>query len=133
MSMVEAGASSGTPATSPALGIHFPSLTRTASGSVAGVESGDAPSEGGAVGDAAGGSPDGGLDSISDSDSEAEVLSDREREGDFLSGFSSSPFFFLFFFFLPVCRFCFLDFPSVSSPARAKKTLLYYILLIWQH
>ena len=88
------------------------------------MEPGDAASEGGTVGDAGGGSPEGGLDSISDSDPEAEVLSDREREGDFFSGFSSSPFFFLFFFFLLACRFCFLDFPSVSSSARAKETLL---------
>lgn len=51
--------------------------------------------------------------SPSDSEPEAELLSDGERDGDFFSCFSS--FFFFFFFFLAACLLCFLDFVSPSS------------------
>lgn len=50
--------------------------------------------------------------SPSDSEPEAELLSDAERDGDFFSGFSS--FFLFFFFFLAACLLCFLYFVSLS-------------------
>lgn len=52
--------------------------------------------------------------SPSESEPEAELLSDGERD-DFFSCFSS--FFLFFFFFLAACLLCFLDFepPSVST------------------
>lgn len=65
--------------------------------------------------------------SPSDSEPEAELLSDGERDGDFFSCFSS--FFLFFFFFLAACLLCFLDFasPSVSTRSeRRKKCLFYY-------
>lgn len=55
--------------------------------------------------------------SPSDSEPEAELLSDGEREGDFFSCFSS--FFLFFFFFLAACLFCFLDFVSPSVSTRS--------------
>lgn len=63
--------------------------------------------------------------SPSDSEPEAELLSDGERDGDFFSCFSS--FFFFFFFFLAACLLCFLDLtsPSVSTRSeRYSKTVL---------
>lgn len=55
--------------------------------------------------------------SPSDSEPEAELLSDGERDGDFFSCFSS--FFFFFFFFLAACLLCFLDFESPSVSTRS--------------
>lgn len=55
--------------------------------------------------------------SPSDSEPEAELLSDGERDGDFFSCFSS--FFLFFFFFLAACLLCFLDFASPSISARS--------------
>lgn len=52
--------------------------------------------------------------SPSDSEPEAELLSD---DGDFLPCFSS--FFLFFFFFLAACFLCFLDFVSPSTSARS--------------
>lgn len=60
--------------------------------------------------------------SPSDSEPEAELLSDGERDGDFFSCFSS--FFFFFFFFLAACLLCFLDFASPSVSARSVITSL---------
>lgn len=57
--------------------------------------------------------------SPSDSEPEAELLSDGERDGDFFSCFSS--FFLFFFFFLPACLLCFLDFISPSISTRSKR------------
>lgn len=55
--------------------------------------------------------------SPSDSEPEAELLSDGERDGDFFSCFSS--FFLFFFFFLAACLLCFLDFVSPSVSTRS--------------
>lgn len=55
--------------------------------------------------------------SPSESEPEAELLSEGERDGDFLSCFSS--FFLFFFFFLAACLFCFLDFVSPSVSIRS--------------
>lgn len=60
--------------------------------------------------------------SPSDSEPEAELLSDGERDGDFFSCFSS--FFLFFFFFLAACLLCFLDFASPSASARSVITSL---------
>lgn len=60
--------------------------------------------------------------SPSDSEPEAELLSDGERDRDFFSCFSS--FFLFFFFFLAACFLCFLDFPSPSISARSVITSL---------
>lgn len=60
--------------------------------------------------------------SPSDSEPEAELLSDGERDGDFFSCFSS--FFLFFFFFLPACLLCFFDFTSPSISARSVITSL---------
>lgn len=60
--------------------------------------------------------------SPSDSEPEAELLSDGERDGDFFSCFSS--FFFFFFFFLAACLLCFLDFASASVSPRSVITSL---------
>lgn len=57
--------------------------------------------------------------SPSDSEPEAELLSDGERDGDFFSCFSS--FFLFFFFFLAACFLCFLDFISPSVLTQSKK------------
>lgn len=59
------------------------------------------------------------LSSPSDSEPEAELLSDGERDGDFFSCFSS--FFLFFFFFLAACFLCFLDFESPSTSTRSEK------------
>lgn len=55
--------------------------------------------------------------SPSDSEPEAELLSDGDRDGDFFSCFSS--FLLFFFFFFAACLLCFLDFASPSMSARA--------------
>lgn len=60
--------------------------------------------------------------SPSDSEPEAELLSDGERDGDFFSCFSS--FFLFFFFFLAACLLCFLDFVSPSVSTRSVITSL---------
>lgn len=57
--------------------------------------------------------------SPSESEPEAELLSEGERDGDFLSCFSS--FFLFFFFFLAACLFCFLDFVSPSVSIRSEE------------
>lgn len=59
--------------------------------------------------------------SPSDSEPEAELLSDGE-EGDFFSCFSS--FFFFLFFFLPACLLCFFDFVSPSAQSEMTSLLL---------
>lgn len=56
----------------------------------------------------------------SDSEPEAELLSDGDRDGDFFSCFSS--FFFFFFFFLAACFLCFLDFVSPSVSAQKSQS-----------
>lgn len=58
--------------------------------------------------------------SPSESEPEAELLSDGERDGDFFSSF-----FFFFFFFLAACLLCFLDFESPSVSVRSVITSLF--------
>lgn len=60
--------------------------------------------------------------SSSESEPDAELLSDAERDEDFLSCFSS--FFLFFFFFLPACLLCFLDLESPSTRSEAADFLL---------
>jgi len=51
--------------------------------------------------------------SASESEADTELLSDGDRDGDFLPGFSS--FFLFFFFFLAACLLCFLVLASPSD------------------
>lgn len=60
--------------------------------------------------------------SSSESEPDAELLSEAERDGDFFSCFSS--FFLFFFFFLPACLLCFLDLESPSTRSEATDFLL---------